>query len=87
MAGGEFTLLCRHSKQDEFIYVLEGTAILVTESEELSRSPGMCAGSPANGFAFQLVNRTESDGAILGVADRTLDEKGSYPNDDTQAVL
>jgi len=29
--GGESALLHRHSKQDEFIYVLEGTPTLVTD--------------------------------------------------------
>jgi uncharacterized cupin superfamily protein len=33
-----------HSKQDEFIYILEGTPSLVTESGETQLRPGMCAG-------------------------------------------
>src|SRR5687767_15978755 len=41
--GGESALLHRHSKQDEFIYVLEGEPTLVTDAGEVSLSPGMCA--------------------------------------------
>src|SRR5688572_13625200 len=53
--GGESALLHRHSKQDEFIYVLEGEPTLVTDRQEVQLSPGMCAGFPAQGIAHQLV--------------------------------
>src|SRR5919107_2045642 len=59
--GGESALLHRHSKQDEFVYVLEGEPILVTDHDEVQLSPGMCAGFPAQGIAHQLVNRTDRD--------------------------
>src|SRR3954469_17664727 len=59
--GGESALLHRHSKQDEFIYVVEGEPTLVTETEEVRLSPGMCAGFPAQGIAHHLVNRTDRD--------------------------
>src|ERR1700688_992708 len=36
----------RHSRQDEFIYVLEGTPTLITEAGESPLAPGMCAGFP-----------------------------------------
>src|SRR5215218_4818282 len=42
--GGESALLHRHTKQDEFVYVLEGEVTLVTETEAVTLSPGMCAG-------------------------------------------
>ena len=50
-------LLHRHSKQDEFVYVLEGEPTLVTETEEVRLSSGMCAGFPAQGIARHLVKR------------------------------
>ena len=34
----------QHKVQDEFIYVLEGTPVLVTDTGETQLSPGMCAG-------------------------------------------
>jgi len=85
--GGESALLHRHSKQDEFVFILEGEPILVTETEEIALSPGMCAGFPANGVAHQLINRTDRDVVILEVGDRTASDEGSYPRDDIRAVL
>jgi uncharacterized cupin superfamily protein len=87
MPGGESALLHRHSKQDEFIYILEGEPTLVTETGEVKLSPGMCAGFPAAGEAHQLVNRSSQDVLYLEVGDRTPGDEGSYPKDDIQAVL
>jgi uncharacterized cupin superfamily protein len=87
MPGGESALLHRHSKQDEFIYILQGNPTLVTESAEAALSPGMCAGFPAAGEAHQLVNRTGEDVLYLEVGDRTPGDEGSYPKDDIQAAL
>lgn len=85
--GGESALLHRHSKQDEFIFILQGEPTLVTEREEIQLSPGMCAGFPAQGIAHQLVNRTDQDVVFLEVGDSTPGDEGSYPKDDIQAVL
>lgn len=87
MPGGESALLHRHSKQDEFVYILEGEPTLVTETGEAKLSPGMCAGFPAAGEAHQLVNRTSEDVLYLEVGDRTPGDEGSYPKDDIQAML
>src|SRR5262245_18793778 len=85
--GGESALLHRHSKQDEFIYILQGEPTLVTDRGEITLSPGMCAGFPAMGIAHQLVNRTQQDVLVLEVGDRTPGDEGSYPKDDIQAAL
>jgi uncharacterized cupin superfamily protein len=85
--GGESALLHRHSKQDEFVYILEGEPILVTDAEEVQLAPGMCAGFPAQGIAHQLVNRTDRDVVYLEVGDRSPGDEGSYPRDDIQAAL
>ena len=85
--GGESALLHRHSRQDEFIYVLEGAPTLVTDEGEAELRPGMCAGFPANGIAHQLVNRSSYDVVYLEVGDRTSGDEGSYPDDDLKAVL
>jgi len=85
--GGESALLHRHSRQDEFIYILEGEPTLVTDAGELTLSPGMCAGFPAQGLAHQLVNRTDGPVVYLEIGDRTAGDEGSYPRDDLQAVL
>ena len=85
--GGESALLHRHSRQDEFIYVLEGTPVLVTETGETELRPGMCAGFRAAGAAHQLVNRTATDVVYLEIGDRVADDEASYPADDIQARL
>ena len=85
--GGESALLHRHSRQDEFVYILEGEPTLVTEGEEVTLSPGMCAGFPAQGIAHQLVNRTDRNVVYLEIGDRTAGDEGSYPQDDLKALL
>jgi uncharacterized cupin superfamily protein len=85
--GGESSILHRHSKQDEFIYILEGRPTLITEDTEMLLWPGMCSGFPANGVAHQLINRTDVDVVYLEVGDRTPGDEGSYPQDDLKAVL
>lgn len=85
--GGESALLHMHSKQDEFVFVLQGRPTLVTEDEEIELEPGMCAGFPAGGWPHQLVNRTDEDVVILEVGDRTPGDEGSYPRDDIKATL
>jgi uncharacterized cupin superfamily protein len=87
LPGGESALLHRHSKQDEFIYIVEGHPTLVTDQGEVTLAPGMCAGFPAQGIAHQLVNRTEKDVLVLEIGDRTPGDEGSYPQDDLQAAL
>ena len=85
--GGESALLHRHSRQDEFIYILAGEPTLVTDVGETRLAPGMCAGFPARGVAHQLVNRTDADVVYLEMGDRTAGDEGSYPRDDLEAVM
>lgn len=85
--GGESALLHRHSKQDEFVYILHGHPTLVTDQGEVALAPGMCAGFPANGLAHHLVNRTTVDVTYLEIGDRTPGDEGSYPADDLKAVM
>lgn len=85
--GAESSLFHRHTKQDEFIYILEGEPTLVTDDAETTLSPGMCAGFRAGGTAHQLVNRSRTDVVYLEVGDRTPGDEGLYPRDDLQARL
>ena len=87
LPGGESALLHRHSKQDEFVYILEGEPTLVTDAGEAVLRPGMCAGFPAAGTAHQLVNHTSRDVVYLEIGDRSAGDEGFYPSDDIQAVL
>ena len=77
-----------HSKQDEFIYILEGNPVLITEQGETALAPGICAGFQAGiENAHQLVNRTNEDVLCLEIGDRTKGDAVTYPDDDLQAVL
>lgn len=86
--GGISALRHAHSRQDEFIYVLEGNPTLITDAGETPLEPGMCAGFKAGtGDAHHLVNRTGADVVYIEVGDRTTGDEGSYPDDDIQAVM
>jgi uncharacterized cupin superfamily protein len=85
--GGASALRHAHTRQDELVYILEGTAVLVTNQGETELSPGMCAGFKAGtGDAHHLVNRSDSDVVYLEVGDRVPGDAASYPDDDIQAV-
>jgi uncharacterized cupin superfamily protein len=76
-----------HSHEDEFIYVLEGEATLVTDEGEQILKPGQCAGFPggvANGH--QLVNRSSATVRFIEVGTRDARDVGMYPDDDLQAA-
>ena len=85
--GGVSALHHCHSRQDEFIFVLEGEPTLHTDSGEIALRPGMCAGFPAGGTAHHLQNRTDRDAVILEVGDRARGDEVAYPADDIQAVI
>src|SRR3984957_2862021 len=59
-----------HTKQDDVIYILEGSPTLVTDAGRTALHPGMCAGFKAGrGDAHCLVNET---GVVyLEIGDRT----------------
>ena len=77
-----------HAKQDEFVYVLEGEATLITDAGETLLKPGMCAGFKAGtGDAHHIINRTKADVVFLEVGDRSAGDSVSYPDDDVVAVF
>lgn len=77
-----------HTKQDEFVYILEGTPTLHTDEGLTTLAPGMCAGFKAGtGNGHRLMNNTESDVVYLEVGDRTPGDEGTYPDDDLRAQL
>jgi uncharacterized cupin superfamily protein len=83
--GGETALMHRHSKQEEFVYILSGMPTLVTDRGEFAMAPGMCIGFPASGTAHHLVNRTSRDVQILEIGDREAGDSADYPEDDLAA--
>jgi uncharacterized cupin superfamily protein len=77
-----------HTKQDEFVYVLRGELVLVTDAGEQVLTPGMCAGFPAGkADGHHLVNRTDRAAAYLEVGDRVPGDGAAYPDDDLVAEM
>ena len=86
--GGVSALRHAHSRQDEFVYILEGEATLLTDAGETLLRAGMCAGFKAGtGDGHHLVNRTPGDVVFLEVGDRSAGDTVVYPDDDIQAGL
>jgi uncharacterized cupin superfamily protein len=77
-----------HSKQDEFIYILQGQPVLITNEGEKQLTAGMCAGFKAGtGNGHHLLNRSNEDVIYLEVGDRSAGDAAIYPDDDIQALF
>ncbi|MBO3459280.1 cupin domain-containing protein [Aetokthonos hydrillicola Thurmond2011] len=75
-----------HTRQDEFIYIIEGEATLITNIGEQTLQAGMMAGFPAGEEdGHHLVNKSSSPVIYLEVGDRTPDDQVNYPDDDLVA--
>jgi uncharacterized cupin superfamily protein len=86
--GGQSSFRHAHSRQDEFVFVLEGEVVLETNGGAQVLTAGMCAGFAAgSGDAHRFVNRTAQDARLLVIGDRTPDDAISYPDVDMHAVL
>ena len=86
--GGMSALRHAHSKQDEFIYVVQGRPTLQTDEGKTPLSPGMCAGFKAGtGNGHCLTNETSEEVVYFEVGDRTPGDGASYPDDDLKASL
>lgn len=81
--GGQSSTRHAHTRQDEFVYVLEGTVELETDAGTEVLRAGMCAGFPAGtGNAHRFVNRSEADVLLLVAGDRTAGDEVLYPEID-----
>ena len=77
-----------HTKQDEFVYILQGRPTLRTDEGRTQLTPGLCAGFKAGtGNAHHLINETTEEVVYLEVGDRTPGDEGGYPDDDLKASL
>jgi uncharacterized cupin superfamily protein len=84
--GGVSALRHTHSKQDEFVYVVSGTATLVTNHGTSLLKSGMCAGFKAgDGNAHQIRNDSSEPLIYLEVGDRSAGDQVTYPDDDIAA--
>jgi uncharacterized cupin superfamily protein len=84
--GARSSLVHYHTRQDEFIYVLEGSVSLILGDSELVLHAGMCCGFPAMGAAHSLINHSDKIVRYLEIGDRTEGDEGIYAQDDLQAI-
>jgi uncharacterized cupin superfamily protein len=72
-----------HTAEDEFVYVLEGEVVLVTDAGEETLRPGDCAGFKAGvEDGHHLQNRSSADVLLLEVGSRKSEDAGDYPDID-----
>ena len=72
-----------HSNEDEFVFVVSGEVVLVTDDGEEPLKAGDCAGFPAgepNGH--HLINRSDADATVLEVGSRRPGGSVDYPDCD-----
>lgn len=85
--GTSSALAHYHTREDEFIYVLQGTLKLLLDGEAQTLRAGDCYGFKAgNGIAHQLVNDSDAPASYLEVGSRSDDDEVVYPYDDLQLV-
>lgn len=75
-----------HSHEEEFVYVVRGELVLVTDAGETPLRAGMCAGFKANsGDGHHLLNRSDEDALYLEVGTRRgLDDEAFYSDIDME---
>ena len=85
--GAMSALRHAHTSQDEFVYILEGAPVLVTDEGETHLKPGMCAGFKCgSGNGHHLLNRGTTEIVYLEIGDRTAGDAVTYPDDDLHVV-
>ena len=83
LPGGQSSARHAHTKQDEFVYVLEGELVLVTDAGRETVGPGTCIGFPAGtGDGHHFLNLSHAEAVFLVVGDRSAGDEVSYPDID-----
>ena len=78
-----------HTGEDEFIFVMEGELVLVTDAGEEVLRAGDCAGFKAgDADGHHLQNRSQADAVVLEVGSRRPEQdEVTYPDIDLKASL
>ena len=85
--GARSALRHWHTREDEFVLILEGVATLETEAGTQTLTPGMCAGFAAGVVdAHALVNRSTERVRYLEIGTRDGGDCAFYPDDDVMLV-
>jgi uncharacterized cupin superfamily protein len=85
--GKESSMRHWHTREDEFVYVLEGEVVLCTAAGEQRLTAGMCAGFPAGlEDGHHLVNRSDRPAVYLEVSNRDSEDTAYYSEADVDLV-
>ena len=81
--GAKSALRHWHTLEDEFVYVLSGEVVLITDGGEQTLQTGMCAGYPAGSRdGHHMINRTNAPAQYLEIGNRIDGDNAFYPDDD-----
>lgn len=84
--GAASALRHAHTRQDEFVYVLQGEPTLHSGEGSWRLAPGQCVGFKAGaGDAHRLVNDSAAEVVYLEIGDRGAGDEVHYPDDDLEA--
>jgi uncharacterized cupin superfamily protein len=81
--GKESSMRHWHTHEEEFVYVLSGELVLITDAGEQTLTAGMCAGFPLDTRdGHQLVNRGSGPAVYLEISNRDPRDGAHYPDVD-----
>ena len=87
LPGKESSMRHWHTREDEFVYMLEGEVVLRSGAGEQLLTAGMCAGFPAGlEDGHQLINRSNHPAVYLEIGSRDPEDTAYYPDPDVDMV-
>jgi uncharacterized cupin superfamily protein len=76
-----------HAREDEFVFVVSGEVVLVTDAGEQVLRAGECAGFAAGRpVGHHLQNRSDADAVVLEMGSRDPQDSVTYPGIDLQLL-
>ena len=87
LPGKESSMRHWHTREDEFVYVLEGEVVLRSGAGEQRLTAGMCAGFAAGvEDGHQLVNRSDRPAVYLEISNRDAEDTALYADADVDLM-
>ncbi|MEL6644338.1 MAG: cupin domain-containing protein [Pseudomonadota bacterium] len=80
--GSKSSLRHHHSAEEEVVYVVEGTLVLVEDTETTLHPGDVAAWAAGQGVAHCLENRSDADAVILVAGTRGVADTVTYPDHD-----
>lgn len=86
--GAKSSLRHYHTKEDEFVMVMEGTLTLVEDDGPVEMQPGDCATFPAGkANGHHLINATDTEARFLVIGTRSAHEVAHYSDVDMKVTV